>query len=50
MKASQAMSEKVKGKTKEMKEGLAWRSGLVLHTTRGARVRVGECEAGEPSV
>lgn len=40
----------MKGKTKEMKGGLERRSGLVLQTTRGVRVRVGECEAGEPSV
>lgn len=40
----------MKGKTKEMKGGLVWRRGLVLQTTRGVRVHVGECEAGEPSV
>lgn len=45
---SQATREKEK--TKEMKGGLVWRSGLVLQTTREVRVRVGECEAGEPSV
>lgn len=33
-----------------MKGGLAQRSGLVLQTTRGLRVRVGECEARESSV
>ncbi len=47
---SQAMREKVKEKTKEMKGGLVQRSGLLLQTTRGVRVCVGECEAGEPSV
>lgn len=40
----------MKGKTKEMKGGLVWRRGLVLQTTRGVRVHVGECEAGEQSV
>lgn len=44
----QAMREKVKEKTKGMKGGLVQRSGLVLQTARGVRVRVGECEAREP--
>lgn len=46
----QATREKVKEKTKEMKGGLVRRSGLVLQTTRGVRVRVGECEARKPNV